>query len=178
MAEFNFFQSIFCKDGANKYEVDTVYDNTNESEEKVVNIVENDDDLSDFFNTAPSIEDNISLDFSNKLKFDETDAKTSIMGAKLVDENEYRTVNMEKTPEVSGFIFDDIDENDGKSFSFNKAVENKSIEDVDNSAVELIEKLKNDGIEKERMLQEKKNKEIELKSKDVKVESEIDMPLL
>ncbi len=186
MAELNFFQSIFCIGDVNIYESEEdkkntlenlvteniEIDNDLETKEVDVEVSENNDLIKASF-MEDNKDDAISFDFSNNVSKDNQVYKTD-----FTDDN-VETMDLTKTPIVSGLIFDDADDLDGTGFDFTyQEKEKEPVEEIDASALNLIEKLKSDGIEKERAKQAIQSKNQEIYKNETKLESVVDMPLL
>ncbi len=179
MAELNFFQSIFCKGSVNIYK--------SESDENALDDFDGTLNLEDKSNNIPNIS-NESLvvnsffesDLGGDISFElDSSASNQVYKTDFVSDTISNNVDLHKEPVVSGFIFDDVDENDANGFNINlNVVDDKTIDEIDDNALNLIEKLKSDGIEKEREKEALKSKNQEIYEKVTKVESEIDLPLL
>ncbi len=171
----SFFQKIFCSGDVN------IYVNENQ------NVDEND--------VAESLIANLSEEsnnlFTNNIFTNDIDSKDPIEnGIGAFDSGNISTISVDtdyeeqkkydalKQPIVSGFIFEDQDAQDAMDFEVKSAVvEKDENQTLDEEAVNLIEMLKNEGIEKEKEA-EKRQQEFKAELQENKVESEIDMPLL
>ncbi len=181
MSKLNFFQSIFCKGDVNIYisaeeeeEINDDFEFSLKLEEKSSEILHTEDTpLITNALIEEDVKDGLSFDLNNNLN------DNQVFKTDFVSDTIKSDIDLHKEPIVSGFIFDDIDDNDAEGFNMDiKVTSDKSIEEIDDNALNLIERLKSDGIEKEREKEAIKNKNQEIYEKVAKVDSEIDMPLL
>lgn len=137
------------------------------------------------------IEEKKEVVFHNSLMGDDDlDANTMVGGlgfnngklngimTNAVDLDEHRNMDLSKTPIVSGLIFEEQDDKDSIGFDFKNTMEKQEeeIQQLDEDAIELIEMLKNQKIEKEHEIEELKKASEGANVKNV--EYDIDIPLL